>query len=354
MKKFSKEIGIVSYGGYIPRYRITVEEIAETYKKDASRMKQGLGLKEKTVPGKDEDTITVAANAAMQMKNRVSDIDNIGAIYIGSESHPYAVKSSSSIVGDILNVGNDYTAADLEFACKAGTAGIQMVLGLVSSGMIKKGVAIGADTAQGAPGDALEYSAACAAASFLIGTENIIAKVLHTTSTTTDTPDFWRREHQKYPSHGGRFTGEPAYFAHVIGNTKKILSETKTQISDYDHVVFHMPNGKFPSAAGKILGVSKDQMKYGFVVPELGNSYSACSLIGLVNVLDNAKPGEKILLTSYGSGSGSDSFIIEVTDEMVKYRKSIKKLNGDKLLGQMIKNKEYLTYGQYINHAKKL
>lgn len=117
------------------------------------------------------------------------------------------------------------TAADLEFACKAGTAGIQLCMGLVKSGIIKYGVAIGADTAQGAPGDALEYTAAAGGAAYIIGNDGCLANIIDTYSYTTDTPDFYRREGSPYPKHGGRFTGEPAYFKHIISAAKGIMEK---------------------------------------------------------------------------------------------------------------------------------
>lgn len=355
MNKIQSKSGIISYGAYLPKYRVTSEEIAKTYNRDPKSIKDGLGIIEKTVPAKDEDTITIAVNAATQAYKRISPLkEKIGAIYVGSESHPYAVKSTSAIVGEALGLTPNFTAADLEFACKAGTAGMQMVFSHVDSGRIDAGIAAGADTAQGAPGDMLEFSAACASAAFIIGNNKPIAKLIHTTSFTTDTPDFWRREHEKYPTHGGRFTGEPAYLKHIVSATKNILEETNSTIKDYNHVIFHMPNGKFPQVVAKILGVDKSQMKFSFVVPYLGNSYSACSMIGLVNVLDNANPGEKILMTSYGSGAGSDSFVFEVTDEIVAFRAKIKNLEFDKMMSEQMERKEYLTYGQYVRHVGKL
>ncbi|MCA9385874.1 hydroxymethylglutaryl-CoA synthase [Candidatus Dojkabacteria bacterium] len=349
-------MGIVSYGAYIPPYRITVKEIARTWGADALKIEQGLGLIEKSVPGLDEDTATNAVNAAFQAIERfgVKEAQSIGAIYVGSESHPYAVKPTAGIVGEALNIGNEWTAADLEFACKAGTAGIQAVIGLVESKRIKLGLAIGADTAQGAPGDALEYSAASAGAAFLLGTKKCIAKVIHTTSYTTDTPDFWRREHVQFPKHGGRFTGKPAYEQHVLAATQQLIRDTDITVEDVDHVVFHMPNGKFPKVVAKKLGVTSSQLEKGFVVPMVGNSYSASSLVGLASVLDSAQPGEKILLTSYGSGAGSDSFLFEVTDEIVEYREKAKTGIYTQTVLEQTEQKSYLTYGQYVRHTKKL
>ncbi len=340
--------GIIGYGAYIPKYRIKAEEIALVQNADANAIKAGLGLTEKSVPGKDEDTITIACHAARNALARANiNPKDIGAIYIGSESHPYAVKPSSSIVAEALDIGNDYMAVDTEFACKAGSATIQINMGLVDSKMIKYGLSIGADTSQAEPGNALEYSAAAGGAAFIIGNnKDAIATIDYTCSFTSDTPDFWRRALQPYPAHAGRFTGEPAYFKHVLGSTKMILEKSKMKITDFDYVVFHMPNGKFPERAGKILGVTKEQLAPSLVVKKIGNTYSGSSLLGLAAVLDIAKPNDKILCTSYGSGSGSDSFILTCTSKIKEVQNKAKKTED------YIARKEYLTYGQYLKHME--
>ena len=98
--------GIVGWGSYIPKYRITVEEIAKAQEGDADAIKNGLGLMEKSVPGRDEDSATIAVAAARDALKRAGiNKKEIGAIYIGSESHPYAVKPTSSIVGEALDIG---------------------------------------------------------------------------------------------------------------------------------------------------------------------------------------------------------------------------------------------------------
>ena len=111
--------------------------------------------------------------------------------------------------------------------------------------MVEYALAIGADTSQGAPGDALEYTASAGGAAYIIGEKNTLADIDHTCSFTTDTPDFYRREGQDYPSHGGRFTGEPAYFKHVLSAAKMLFEETDSKPEDYDYACFHQHNGKF-------------------------------------------------------------------------------------------------------------
>ncbi len=137
----------------------------------------------------------------------------------------------------------------------------------------------------------------------------------------SDTPDFWRRPKEDHPQHGGRFTGEPAYFAHVASATQNLLDEMKMSATDIDYVVFHTPNAKFPKAMAKKLGFSKEQLQHSLVVEKIGNTYAAASMMALINVLDHAEAGKKILVTSYGSGAGADSFLFETTGALVDRRR---------------------------------
>lgn len=342
--------GIVGYGAYIPRNRIKVEEIAKVWGADAPSYKKGLMLEEKSVPSPDQDTITMSVEASKNALRRAGiDPREIGAVYVGSESHPYAVKPSGTVLAEALNATPEVHTADLEFACKAGTEGMFIALSLVQAAAVKYGLAVGADTSQGAPGDALEYSAAAGAAAFIFGQDKLIAETLHTYSYTTDTPDFWRREYQYYPQHGGRFTGDPAYFAHILGAARGIMVKAGMKPADFQYVIFHQPNGKFPLRAGEILGFSRKQIDPGWLVPKLGNTYSGSSPLGLTSTLDIAKPGDMILLVSYGSGAGSDGFIFRVTARIDEVR-NLAPLTRDML----DKNKTYLDYGVYAKYRRKI
>jgi len=308
-------VGIVGYGAYVPRFRISTESIANVWGQDPAAMAKGLGVQSKSVPGADEDVVTLAVTASrMAMKRAGLPGTAVGAVYVGSESHPYAVKPTATIVAEAIEATPLLTAADFEFACKAGTAAMQACMGLVGSGMIEHGLAVGADTSQGAPGDPLEYSASAGAAAFLIGSKNLAAVINNTCSFTTDTPDFWRREGQKYPRHGGRFTGAPAYFRHIMSCSKNLLENVGGKPSDYKYAVFHQPNGKFPARVAEQMGFKAEQLKPGLLTPVIGNTYSAAVPLGLAATLDVARPGDRIFVTAYGSGAGSDSFDITVTD----------------------------------------
>jgi len=342
--------GIVGYGSYVPRFRIKADTIAHQWGADAEAYKRGLLLEEKTVPGPDEDTITISVQAAKYALARAGiDPQEIGACYIGSESHPYAVKPSGTVLIDAIGAGPECHVADFEFACKAGTEAMFVAYSHVVAGTCKYALGIGADTSQGAPGDALEYTASAGGAAYIMGGEKVAAEILHTYSYTSDTPDFWRREYQFYPRHAGRFTGEPAYFHHVLSATRGILEKSGTKPADFRYAVFHMPNGKFPLRAGKMLGFEPEQLEQGWVVNLMGNTYSGSSPTGLAACLDVAKPDDQILVTSFGSGAGSDSFILRCTDRLAEIQDLAPKTRD--LLGD---RRIHLDYGKYAAQRGKI
>ncbi|HEX2065731.1 MAG TPA: hydroxymethylglutaryl-CoA synthase [Candidatus Thermoplasmatota archaeon] len=344
-------VGITSYGAYVPRYRIRSEEIARVWGDDAN-IGRGLNVHQKSVPGPDEDVATISVEAARQALRRApTTAADIGAIYVGSESHPYAVKPTGTIVQAALDAGPYLTMADFEFACKAGTAAIQTGMGLVRSGMCRTVLAIGADTSQGAPRNALEYSASAGGAALLLGADKkqVLAEIDHTVSFTSDTPDFWRREGQKYPSHGERFTGEPAYFRHVRMASERLFADTDTLAKDYTWAVFHQPNGKFPATIAAKLGFTPEQTAPGLLAPRIGNTYSAAVLLGLCSILDQASPGDTVFLCGYGSGAGADAFRLTVTKNILAYDRS-----GGERLETLLADTSEVDYATYAKYRGKL
>ena len=316
--KPDRPVGIVGYGAYVPRYRLPATEISRIWKGGTG----GTPIEEKAVNGLDEDVVTMSIEAARDALARAQiDPQEIRAVWVGSESHPYAVKPSSTIVAEAIGAVPNTQAADWEFACKAGTEAMQAAMGFVGSGMAKYALSIGMDTAQGRPGDALEYTAAAGGAAMLIGpAEESLAVIEASVSYVTDTPDFWRREHANYPSHGDRFTGEPAYFKHVTGAAERLMELMGATAADYRWAVFHQPNVKFPERAAKMLGFSKEQIAPGLLSGHIGNTYSGSTMIGLTAILDVAEPGDRILMVSYGSGAGSDAFDITTTERLAEVR----------------------------------
>ncbi len=344
--KPNRPVGIVGYGAYVPRYRLPASEVSRVW----TGGKGGTPVKEKAVPGLDEDVITMSIEASRNALARAGiSAELLRAIWIGSESHPYAVKPSATVVAEAIGASTHIQAGDWEFACKAGTEAMVAATGLVGSGMADYALAVGMDTAQGQPGDALEYTAAAGGAAFVLGpAEQSLAVIEASYSFVTDTPDFWRRADAKYPSHGQRFTGEPAYFKHISTAGSTLMEQMGTTAADYTYAVFHQPNTKFPQRAAEMLGFTPEQIKPGLLVPVIGNTYAGAALIGLTATLDVAKPGDRILVVSFGSGAGSDAFSIHVT-EAIDARRDLALHTQD-----YIARRTPIDYATYVRYRGKL
>lgn len=346
LMKPDRPVGIVGYGAYVPRYRLPASEVSKMWTNGTA----GTPIIEKAVNGLDEDVITMSIEAARNamMRARINP-QEIRAVWVGSESHPYAVKPSSTIVAEAIGAVPNTMAGDWEFACKAGTEAMQAAIGFVGSGMARYAFSIGMDTAQGRPGDALEYTAAAGGAAVLLGpAAESVAIINGSYSFVTDTPDFWRRAHAEYPSHGDRFTGEPAYFKHVQGAAEMLMESLGTKSGDYQWAVFHQPNAKFPERVAGQLDFSKEQIKPGLLSPRIGNTYSGSTMIGLTAILDIAKPGDRILMVSYGSGAGSDAFDIVVTDKLPEVQKLATTTEA------YISRRTEINYATYTRYRDKL
>ncbi|MCW4004054.1 MAG: hydroxymethylglutaryl-CoA synthase [Candidatus Bathyarchaeota archaeon] len=331
--------GIVGYGAYTSRFRIK-----ET------------GM-ERSVPFIDEDAVTAAVEAGkLALIHSGLDSSRVGKVYVGSESNPYAVKPIASKVAQVLQLGEEdgdiqgVDAVDTEFACKAATSMFKDAVALVSyqrSG-INYAMVIGADNSQaaprGCPGGELDTFVGYGGAAFLFGKHDVIAEVEGWYSCTSDTPDFWRRDGEPFPMHGGRFTGDPAYFKHVRKAASKLMERLNLKASDLNYFVPHQPNPQFPARIAKELGFRDDQILPSLLISKFGNTYSGCSPVGLAAVLDIAKPDERILVASYGSGAGSDAYVLRTTNQLIDKRKRQKITVKFQAENPFIEYLDYTTY----------
>ncbi len=331
--------GIVGYGVYTSRFRIK---------------ENGM---ERAVPFVDEDAITASIEAGkLALIHAGIDSADVGKVYVGTESNPYAVKPIASKVAQVLQLGETegdvqaVDAVDTEFACKAATSMFKDAAALVNypkSG-IKCAMVIGADNSQaaprGCPGGELDLFVGYGGAAYVFGKSDVIAEVEGWYSCTSDTPDFWRRDSMRYPMHGGRFTGDPAYFKHVRKASTKLMEKLGLKPDDIAYFVAHQPNPQFPVKVARELGFKPEQFELSLQVNKFGNTYSGCSPVGLAAVLDVAKPEERILITSYGSGAGSDSYVLRTTGQILDKRKRQKVTVRYQSENPFIEYVDYSTY----------
>ncbi len=244
--------GIVGYGAYTSRFRV-----------------KGEGL-ERAVPFIDEDAVTAAVEAGkLALIHSGLDSAWVGKVYVGSESNPYAVKPIASKVAQVLKLGEEegdlqsVDAIDTEFACKAGTSMFKDACALVSypRSNIKYAMVIGADNSQaapkGCPGGELDAFVGYGGAAFIFGKQDVIAEVEGWYSCTSDTPDFWRRDGEPYPMHGGRFTGDPAYFKHVRKSATKLMERQNLKAIRHQLLRTSPAKPNLPSTHSKGVGLQR-------------------------------------------------------------------------------------------------
>jgi hydroxymethylglutaryl-CoA synthase len=345
----SQEVGIIGYGAYVPIQRIQSELIVrerESKRQDLpqflEKVKNGLLLRDKSVAGITEDSITIATEASQNAIDMARiDPAEIETVAVGSESKPYAVGTIARHVASFVGLGNHVYIADLEGACNSGMQSNAFIESQILSGRIKYGLAVGTDVAQAPAGDPLEYACGAAAGAFLLGKDDPVATIEDTAAYSSLTLDFWRRDGIHVPSHFGRTTVE-AYIKHVIGAIEGLLMKhPEISLQDFDYITFHQPSGYMPMKTCKTLAQEKipildnpeleerirltpefieDKIRPWLRVLDTGNTYAAATLVATCDILDHAKPGEDVLAVSYGSGAYTIATWLHVEDAILRKR----------------------------------
>jgi hydroxymethylglutaryl-CoA synthase len=348
-------VGIASYGAYIPKLRISVEEIWRVWDNTIlSMLKEQLLISERVVLSPDEDTVTMAVEAGRQALDRWNGhYQGMGGLYLGTCTNPYDSRPSSTILAEAFGDNRWIDCADIQFSTKSGTKALQMGRAMVLSGSMDYAMAIGSDTMNRhtAPGTMQEYAASAAAAAFIVGRgpDEIVAEVGPFITVVSDLSDLFRLDGERYIRSGGMSALESGIglFKHVSQAVLAYFNKYDCKPKDFDCLVFQQPFGVVPVALALRLGFSMDQVIPGIIAYELGDVGSASALISLAAILDEAEPGQKILVASYGFGAGADVTVVTVTENIRKYRRN------SLTVRQQIQNKEYVDYAKAMKYEGK-
>ena len=351
--------GIVGYGAYIPNFRLKVEDIWEVWMDPVDTpplIKRKRGLTEKAVGRWDEDSVTMAIYAAKSSLSMAGiSGEDLNAVYFGSCTNPFASKASAPVIAEALRTVPELMAADCQFATKSGTATVQICTALVESGMVRYGLAIGSDTLSRhiPPHDPNEYSASCGAGALVIGKERVIAELEGIYSYTTQTPEFYRLDGERYIKHAANENEEYSvgYGKHMKNAVQGYMKKFGCSPRDFVYVALSQPDGQLPLEMGKEMGFSEEQIRPGLIATEIGDCGSASPLIALGAILDQAKAEERILVISYGFGAGCDILSLKTT---VLLNEARKRREGYPSVRELIDNKEYISYAQYLRQERKL
>lgn len=351
-------VGIISYGVSLPRRRLEVDEIIDLWKNTAlDLIKEKQGVKERGVLGFDEDGNTFAVAAAKEALKSVNSSKDIDTLYYGTCTNPYDSRPSSTMIAEALDLDYYTKVMDIQFSTKSGTTALISAAGTVAAGWSKNALIIGADTINRhtAPGDLLEPYASAGAGAMILGSANMIAEIVAVESHSYDLSDGFRVEGERYIRSGmllGSAKNEVGLYAQTVAAATRLMEKTKTTAKDFTYGVFQQNTPSAAFGIGKQLGFSKEQILPSIYADAIGDTGSASVLVGLAKVLDQAKAGDKILLVSYGFGSGADAISLIVTEEIENNR------NQAKTVESILKNKTMVDYKtamkmeyKYIRHS---
>lgn len=308
--------GITGFGVYLPQFRITRSTIA------AAWGRCGAAIERKTVLGFDEDTLTMANDAARTALDRAEFVQASTALSFASTTPVYGERLSAGSLGMMLNLPKDLFATEHTTSSRSGTEALVALGALLGAGVADNGVLVASDAPQAAADNPLDHGFGAAAAAFVFGTGEAVATVGQHCSMVADYPG------QRFRVQGARDVediGVPPYsgqaLADVLGGAVKSLLKTSgKQASDFRFVVAVQPD---PKTAGRLLGrmgFTANQMAVNAWQGKVGDVGAAAPLLGLAEALSQCEPGDMILVLGYGPGAGADAVIIEAGPAVEKAR----------------------------------
>jgi hydroxymethylglutaryl-CoA synthase len=327
--------GIIGYGVYVPRYRLNQADAAIPW--------GGYGMGEKSVCGWDEDIISMAAEALENaVKHSGVKAAEIGALYLGTASSPYIEQHVAPILAETLGLSPEASVMDYCGSVNAVANALLACLDAIEAKRIKTGIVVGTENRSVGPGTEGEVSFGASAVALVIGSKDTIADFEGRHAYSTLFYDRWRSTNYGSVSNyfDYRFAREYGYQKHVDEASKGVMAKAGRSSEDYDHVVFQQPDGRLPALAARDLKINPQKLAPD-LTPTLGDLGGCSPFVSLAGVLDSAKPGAKVLLCSYGSGS-SDALSMVLGEQLEKKRKSGVPLE------KYVTRKAYVDYPAYL------
>ena len=328
-------VGIQSYGAYIPRYRINHNTIFSAVGFLGTFPPPG----ENAVANYDEDTLSMAVAAGVDCLDGLKR-EHIDGLYLATTSQPYMLRQNSAIVSGALDLQPNIRTADFVGSTKSGTSAIIAAFEAVKAGGASSVVVCASDCRLSKPGSAQEHLYGDGAAALLMGDDEVISSLEGYHSVSYDFPDRWRATGEKFErAWEDRFIRDAGYTKFISGVISELLDKYNLNIKDFAKIAYPGIYAREHGAIAKRLGIEPSQLQDSMLTT-IGDTGSASPLMMLVAALEDAKPGDKIMIVSFGNGG--DALYFQVTDKIsrVKGRRGIKK--------HLASKKELASYEKYL------
>ncbi len=333
------DTGIVGYGVYIPKLRVKREEFALLWKMG--------GQGENSVANIDEDIYTMAAEVALNVckHSDMDDLSDLGLIYLGTASSSSLENSPLGVLVDILDLPPRIDLSNFTSSPNASFAALKSCLDAIESNRKKCGLVIGSECREVSPGSAIELYAGAGAAGFMLGKKGIIAEIEKIATYGDLFYDRWSTPgNPRLKEYEPRFTQKYGYQEHVVGAVQSFLAENDEEMSDFNHVAIHQFDERNMRQVAKALKIQQEQLKLSDIFNDVGDVGAASAFLKVCAILDEAKPGDRVLVVSYGGGM-ADVMSLKVTDE-------INRKNNTKSVNDYIRSKDYISYSEVLKRKK--
>ena len=310
--------GICSYGGYIPRYRLNRMLVYQAMGwMNPANIANAKG--EKAVANFDEDSITMAV-AAGQMALNGMDPDKVNGAFMASTTMPYKERLNAGIVATALGLGDDIRAADFTGGLKAGTSALLSAMDAVEAGRMNNVVVTAAESRLGKPASPQELIFGDAAAAFMVGRDNVIAEFKGSYSLSYDFADHYRGKDTTFDRQWeDRWIRDLGFDQFVPQAINGLMQKLDLKIDDFAKVIYDCHYGAARKKLNTVLGIAPEADQSNFQA-EIGQSGTAQAMLMLAHALETARPGDKLLVVSFGSGC--EALCFEATDEISAYQNS--------------------------------
>jgi len=325
-------VGIVSYGAYIPIWRMNRELLSR-------------GSGERSVAGQDEDSLTMAVAAAIDCLGDL-DRENIDGVLFASTTSPFKEKCVASTIAAVLDLRRDVFTADFANSIRAGTSALKAALGMVKAGAAKQILVTAADCRLGAPGSPFERTFGDGGAALLVGKENLIAELEEEHSISDEIYDVWRRDVDLYVnSWEDRFIYSYGYHTVVNEAVSGLMKKAGVESKDVKKAVLSAPETKRAMSLAKSLGFDPKTQLQDPLADKVGDTGTAQPLMLFTAALEEANLDDRFLLAGYGNGS--DAFLFTV-------REGINEIKGKRrgVKAHMERKKMVPNYATYLMWRK--
>jgi 3-hydroxy-3-methylglutaryl CoA synthase len=299
--------GITSFGAYVPSARLPLALL--------SGGAVVTGAPEKAVAAFDEDAITMGVAAALDAMQGV-DRSAVDAVHFASTSHPYQEKLGASLVAKALDLRRDVATADYAGSLRAGISALRGALDAVAAGSARQVLVIASDCRAAPPRSAMERNFGDGAAAFLVGDQGCILTCEAIHAVADEILDVWRAEGDPFVrAWEERFVVEHGYRSVLVEAVQGLLRTTGRKPDEFARAILYTPDAASLAVVARTLGVTTERVQTPFF-GRLGNTGTAFAPMLLVAALEQARPGERLLLASYGDGAEASSWC--VTDAIEK------------------------------------